>query len=61
MRKTLEDCDKRGDHESEEFQKASQVFSTRYVCNLDPLPEEIMAGFKNMREDPTVYLTMYVS
>jgi len=58
VRKTLEECDKKGDHESEEFQKAAMVFNSRYVCQLDPLPDEIMAGFKNMKEDPTVYLTM---
>lgn len=58
VRKTLEDCDRRGDHESEEFQKASKVFISRYVCTLDPMPEEIMAGFKNMSDDPTVYITM---
>lgn len=57
-RKTLEECDRKGDHESEEFQKASKVFNAHYVCSLDPLPEEIMAGFKNMHDDPTVYLTM---
>lgn len=58
VRKTLEECDRRGDHESEEFKKASQVFNSRYVCGLDPWPEEVMAAFKNLSEDPTVYLTM---
>ena len=58
VRKTLEDCDRRGDHESEEFQKATLVFMRRYVCILDPIPEEVMAAFKNMKEDPTVYHTV---
>ncbi|KAK7742676.1 hypothetical protein SLS63_000241 [Diaporthe eres] len=58
VRKTLEECDRRGDHESEEFKKASKVFNSHYVCSLDPLPEEIMAGFKNLSDDPTVYLTI---
>jgi L-proline amide hydrolase len=58
VRKTLEECDKKGDHESEEFQQAAMVFNSRYVCQLDPVPDEIMAGFRNMKEDPTVYLTM---
>jgi L-proline amide hydrolase len=58
VRKTLEDCDKRGDHESEEFKKAAAVFNSHYVCTLDPMPEEVMAAFKNMSDDPTVYLTM---
>lgn len=58
IRKTLEDCDRKGDHESDAFKKASKVFISRHVCTLDPMPEEIMAGFKNMSEDPTVYMTM---
>lgn len=60
VRKTLEDCDRRGDHESEEFEKASQVFIRRFVCTIDPMPEEVQAAFKNLKEDPTVYLTVYV-
>lgn len=60
MRKTLEDCDKRGDHESEEFEKASKVFIRRFVCTIDPMPEEVQAAFKHLKEDPTVYLTVYV-
>lgn len=58
VRKTLEECDRRGDHESEEFKKASQVFNSHYVCSLDPWPEELMASFENLSKDPTVYLTM---
>jgi len=58
IRKTLEECDKKGDHESEEFLKAAQVFYSRYVCQLDPMPDEVTTAFKNMKEDPTVYMTM---
>lgn len=58
VRKTLEECDKRGDHESEEFKKAAAVFNGHYVCTLDPMPEEIAVAFKNLSDDPTVYHTM---
>ncbi|CAN8100514.1 unnamed protein product [Discula destructiva] len=58
IRKTLEECGRKGDHESEEFKKASKVFLSRHVCSLDPMPEEIMVGFKNRSEDPTVYRTI---
>lgn len=58
VRQTLEECDRRGDHESEEFQKAAKVFTTKHVCSLDPPPEEIRASFKNIKDDSTVYLTM---
>lgn len=58
VRKTLEDCDRAGDHESEEFQKAAKIFGKNFVSRLDPLPEEVMAGYKNLKDDPTVYLTI---
>ncbi|KAL1852903.1 hypothetical protein Daus18300_011985 [Diaporthe australafricana] len=56
--KTLEECDRRGDHESDEFQEAAKVFSSHYVCGLDPLPEEVVAASKNRSDDPTVCLTI---
>ncbi|KAK3686194.1 Alpha/Beta hydrolase protein [Podospora appendiculata] len=58
VRETLEDCDRRGDHESERFEKAAAVFYARHVCRLDPFPDEIQAAFKNLKEDPTSYLTI---
>ncbi|KAL2020052.1 hypothetical protein VTK56DRAFT_8955 [Thermocarpiscus australiensis] len=41
VRKTLEDCDRRGDHESPEFEKAAAVFYGRHVCRLDPYPDAV--------------------
>lgn len=60
VRKTLEDCDRKGDHESEEFQKAAKVVGRNFISRLDPLPEEVQAGYKNLKDDPTVYVTMIV-
>ncbi|KAI1372109.1 proline-specific peptidase [Hypoxylon crocopeplum] len=56
--KTLEECDKRGDHDSPEFKEAAGVFIKRYVCRLDPMPEPIQHTFKNLKEDSTAYTTM---
>ncbi|KAK3983816.1 L-amino acid amidase [Cladorrhinum sp. PSN332] len=58
VRKTLEDCDRQGDHENEEFEKASAVFYARHVCRLDPYPDEVLTAFKHLKEDPTAYLTI---
>ncbi|KAF2270617.1 proline-specific peptidase [Lojkania enalia] len=58
IRRTLEDCEKRGDHESEEFQKASMEFLKRHVCRLDPFPDDILKAFGHLDEDPTSYLTV---
>ncbi|TGJ79763.1 hypothetical protein E0Z10_g9004 [Xylaria hypoxylon] len=57
-RATLEECDRRGDHESPEFEEASKVFYERHVCRLDPYPDDIMSAFINLKEDSTSYLTM---
>ncbi|OTA98511.1 hypothetical protein M426DRAFT_109244 [Hypoxylon sp. CI-4A] len=58
VRDTLEDCNKRGDYESHEFEQAAAVFYGRHVCRLDPQPEGVQAAFKNLKDDPTAYLTL---
>ncbi|KAF7517167.1 hypothetical protein G7054_g13897 [Neopestalotiopsis clavispora] len=58
VRKTIEDCERRGDYESPEFEQACGVFYARHFCRLDPMPEDIQAGFENLKEDPTAYMTM---
>ena len=35
------------------------VFYSRFVCRLQPWPDEFTVGFKILQEDPTVYYTMY--
>ncbi|ETS77147.1 hypothetical protein PFICI_11021 [Pestalotiopsis fici W106-1] len=57
-RKTLEECDRKGDHESEAFQNASLVWNKKHVCRIDPMPEPVQAAVKHLKEDPTAYLTM---
>ncbi|KAF2202814.1 proline-specific peptidase [Delitschia confertaspora ATCC 74209] len=58
VRKAIEDCEQRGDFESLEFEEASAVFYKRHVCRLDPMPEDVQEAFKNLKEDPTSYMTM---
>ncbi|OTB04742.1 hypothetical protein M426DRAFT_73308 [Hypoxylon sp. CI-4A] len=57
VRRTIEERERKGDYESEEFQKASAVFYGRHFCKLDPLPEPVQVGFEHLKEDPTAYLT----
>ncbi|KAI0109019.1 Alpha/Beta hydrolase protein [Nemania sp. FL0031] len=57
-RTIIKECDARGDHESEEFETAAQEFYKRHVCRLDPYPEDILAAFINLKDDPSVYMTM---
>lgn len=48
-RVTLEECDRKGDHESPEFEQASKVFYDRHVCRLNPYPEDVLSAFKNLK------------
>ncbi|KAI5459929.1 Alpha/Beta hydrolase protein [Mariannaea sp. PMI_226] len=58
VRKTIEDCEARGDYESEEYEKAGMVFYARHVCRLDPFPEDVLATFGNLTEDKACYMTI---
>ena len=54
----LDECEREGDHESEKWENACMEFYKRWICRLDPWPEALLEGFGNLKEDPTVYLTM---
>ncbi|KAF2962726.1 hypothetical protein GQX73_g10847 [Xylaria multiplex] len=58
VRRTIEECESKGDYESEDFNKASAVFYARHFCRLDPFPEAVQIGFQHLKEDPTAYLTI---
>jgi L-proline amide hydrolase len=47
-----------GTTDSPEYAAAVQEFYVRYVCRLDPWPEELVRTFGAMESDPTVYGTM---
>ena len=44
--------------DSAEYAEAVQEFYRRYVCRLDPWPDELVRSFDAMEADPTVYGTM---
>jgi len=48
-----------GTTNSPDYQQALEVFYEKHVCRLDPWPEELIASYTAMGEDPTVYLTMH--
>ncbi|OZJ01492.1 hypothetical protein BZG36_05755 [Bifiguratus adelaidae] len=47
-----------GTMESKEYQAAVQVFYQHYNCRLNPWPEDLVAAFAGLEEDPTVYFTV---
>ncbi|KAI0884112.1 Alpha/Beta hydrolase protein [Annulohypoxylon maeteangense] len=58
VRKTLDEGDRTGNFETDEYEQASMVFYKNYVCRVDPMPEPVQQAFANLKEDPTTYLTM---
>ena len=47
-----------GTTEDPEYGEAVLEFYKRYVCRLDPWPDELVRSFAAIEEDPTVYGTM---
>ncbi|KAF2676385.1 proline-specific pep [Lentithecium fluviatile CBS 122367] len=58
VRKTIEECERKGDYDSPEYEEASAVFAARHVCRMDPWPQPLQDTFANLKDDPTAYLTM---
>ncbi|KAF2653599.1 prolyl aminopeptidase [Lophiostoma macrostomum CBS 122681] len=59
VRKALEEADREGDWESDEYKEACMVFYKRHVCRLEEWPECLEISLRELEEDPTVYGTMY--
>jgi hypothetical protein len=58
VRQTLEDCDRKGDHDGPEYKEASDIFMKSFVCRLDPVPDPIQQAWRNLKENPAAYGTM---
>ena len=50
-----------GTTDSKEYMDASMVFYKKYMCTLDPWPEELIRSFMELENNPTVYHTMYAT
>ena len=58
VRSVLDRCEREGDFESEEYEKACLVFYKLHLCRLDPWPKEVEIALGHLKDDPTVYQTM---
>ena len=58
----VQDAIRRHEHagttDDPEYEAAVMEFSTRYVCRLEPWPDELVRTFDAIEADPTVYATM---
>ncbi|KAI0112209.1 proline iminopeptidase [Nemania sp. FL0031] len=57
-RTVIEECEAKGDFESEEYEVASFAFYQQHLCRLDPFPDQLMQSLSHLKEDPSAYLTM---
>ncbi len=55
---TLLKHERDGTTNSAEYEKAVQVFNSRHVCRIKPIPAEVARSFAQIDADPTVYQTM---
>jgi L-proline amide hydrolase len=55
---TLLRHEKDGTTNSAEYEKAVQVFDSRHVCRIKPVPAEVVRSRAQIAADPTVYHTM---
>ena len=55
---TLLKHERDGTTNSAEYEKAVQVFNSRHVCRIKPIPAEVARSFAQIAADPTVYQTM---
>ena len=47
-----------GTFDDPEYVEAVDAFYKRHLCRLDPWPDEVLASFQQLEQDPTVYQTM---
>ena len=60
-RDAIEQGEREGKRETEEYKAAMKVFQMKHICKVDPWPQELIMSFAAIDEDPTVYSTMYVA
>lgn len=58
--RVMEEYEYKQDCENPAYLEAQNVFNKTFVCRQEPPPAELLPAFKNLRDDKTVYRTMYV-
>ncbi|KAF3022493.1 hypothetical protein E8E14_010999 [Neopestalotiopsis sp. 37M] len=59
VQKVIDEGRAKGETKTPEYKAASAVFTKTFVSRAETMPPELMAAFKTMGEDTTVYDTMY--
>ena len=58
VQETLTRCERDGKTETEEYEKAVDVYYARHLCRVSPMPEDLMRSFEDMKKDSTVMMTV---
>ena len=58
VQRTLNEHEAAGTTDSAEYHAAVDVFYSRHVCRVQPMPVEVRASFDQLDAEPTVYHTM---
>lgn len=58
VRDALDRYEAAEDYEHPEYKAATQVFYSRHLCRLDPMPAEVLRSLQALEEDSTVYNAM---
>lgn len=56
---TMTRCEKEGKTESEEYKAVVGLYYSKFLCRLDPMPDEILASFGLIEADPTTYMSLW--
>ncbi|KIJ39125.1 hypothetical protein M422DRAFT_75868 [Sphaerobolus stellatus SS14] len=59
MQELIHKHEREGTTNTDEYKAAMQSFYNRHTCQMKPWPTELDEAFASMKEDPTVYQTMY--
>ena len=60
VQRVLREHEEKGTTSSKEYQDAMELWFSKHICKLNPMPELLAKSFGAMEEDPTVYGTMCV-
>ena len=60
VQEVLNRCEAANEMETEEYEAACMVFYKKHLCRMEPWPEEVGVAMGHLKEDPTVYRTMWV-
>jgi len=60
IQNALRENEAAGTLDTTEYQQARMQYFAKHMCRVSPMPDELMACFVALQQDPTVNHTMFV-